>query len=339
MILKFWRVGCGDAISIHYKANDGSAQAIFIDGGYLSTYRDTIKKEILQLQSQGKAALLWIVTHTDRDHIGGVEAFIKDPTITGKENLVREFWFNCSSYSISLPSSKISIAQGIRLRDFLSETGKLRPGEIIASIPPANYNGCTLTVLSPDRAHLERSKQEWSDVERTSKIAVSVSDYLNSIENLAKEVFSEDTDPFNGGSIAVLLQYKEKNILLLADSFPSVIMDSLRKMGYGKDNKLKVDYLKLSHHGSRRNFDPELLHYIDCANFVILGNGISHNLPNKWTLAQIITHPERAGERIFFYFNYNTPQLQSLFSEEEKLRYNFECIFSEEPFLKIEVEE
>ncbi len=39
-------------------------------------------------------------------------------------------------------------------------------------------------------------------------------------------------------------------------------------------------------------------------------------------------HPSRdTNKKIFFYFNYNTQNLQNIFSTQEQERYNFECKF------------
>ena len=58
-------------------------------------------------------------------------------------------------------------------------------------------------------------------------------------------------------------------ILLLADSHPSVIVASLRALYYSETQKLTVDYMKVSHHGSRYNTSPELLSLINCRNLFL----------------------------------------------------------------------
>ena len=59
-------------------------------------------------------------------------------------------------------------------------------------------------------------------------------------------------------------------ILLLADSHPSVIVASLRALYYSETQKLTVDYMKVSHHGSRYNTSPELLSLINCRQFIFI---------------------------------------------------------------------
>ena len=55
-------------------------------------------KGVLRNPKQNEFVDLWIIKHTDRDHIGVVEAFIKDPFINKKKNLELYYWFNWSSY-------------------------------------------------------------------------------------------------------------------------------------------------------------------------------------------------------------------------------------------------
>jgi len=336
--IKFWKVGCADAITIRFGDKSGLIRNLFIDGGYLSTYLKTIKQELLSIQSANQHVDLWIITHTDRDHIGGVEAFLKDPSIHRKEQLVTEYWFNWSTYEFKQLHDKISVAQGINLRQYLLDKGKLQSKDVVQNIDPVEWYGLHLTVLSPDEDSLNKSKLEWKEVESEKLIASGFNDYGECIDALLKQPHNEDTNVWNGGSIAILLERNNRRILFLADSFPSVTIRALKKMGYSSTNRLHVDYIKLSHHGGKRNFNPKLLEIVNCSKFIILANGITHSLPNKWTLAQILGNPFRSGEKIEFYFNDNTEALKQLFAvDKNKDLYNFECIYSNSEFLAIEL--
>ncbi|KAA5542948.1 ComEC/Rec2 family competence protein [Adhaeribacter rhizoryzae] len=338
MKIKFWKVGCGDAITINFEDIDKINRNIFIDGGYLGTYLRTIKQKLLAIQSKSQFVDIWIITHTDRDHIGGVEAFLKDPTLPNKEHLVKEYWFNWSTYDFIPYSDKISVNQGITLRDYLFKTGKLKQIDISSDSQPIIWHNLKFTILSPDLDRLTNSKIAWQEKESDKLLGAGLSDYNNTIESLLKLPYEEDTDVWNGGSIAFLLEQNEKKILFLADSFPSVIIDALRQIGYSDTNKLHVDYIKLSHHGSKRNFNPALLEIVNCSRFIILANGVSHNLPNKWTLAQIITNPNRSNDKIEFYFNDDNDSLRSIFEvDNDKEQYNFTCYYNSSPYLLIDL--
>lgn len=338
MIIKFWKVGSGDGITINFKDSGGISRNLFIDGGYLGTYRTTIKQELLKIQAAGQRVDLWIITHTDRDHIGGVEAFLKDPFFLQKEDLVKEYWFNWSSYEFNPLSENISVQQGINLRNYLSGIGKLRLADIIADKNSIEWYGLRLTVLSPNAETLNKSKVAWKEKEAEKLIAADKNDYMESIESLLQQLSKEDDDVWNGGSIALLLEYYGRNVLFLADSFPSVVIETLQKMGYSSINPLVVDYIKLSHHGSKRNHSPELFDMMNCSKFIISANGITHSLPNKWTLAQILGSKSSTGNKIDFLFNDDTPNLKNIFSiDENRESYNFECTYSGLPSLIIEL--
>jgi beta-lactamase superfamily II metal-dependent hydrolase len=337
MKIKFWKVGSGDAITISYAENNGHPRNIFIDGGYLSTYSKTIKRELLAIEEKMQVVDLWIITHTDRDHIGGIEAFIKDPYFIAKKNLVNIFWFNWSSYEIVLPDPAISLSQGITLRDYLLNENKLYHTNIMAGRPLLEIFGSSITILSPDKSRLEKSKQLWIKSEPDKFISGGANDYDQSIEELVNYAAKEDTEVWNGGSIAFLFEYNNSKILFLADSHPSAIVDSLLESGYSKDYQLKVDYIKLSHHGSIHNISDAFLELVDCTKYIILANGATH--PNKSTLVKILTHPERNKKQtIEFWFNDDTPALKSIFTNPVDFeKYNFKCIYSSGACLEIDL--
>ena len=48
---KFWKVGNGDAITLNYCNTKNETKNLFIDGGYPGNYLPTIKKEILEFNT------------------------------------------------------------------------------------------------------------------------------------------------------------------------------------------------------------------------------------------------------------------------------------------------
>ena len=71
--IKIFQVKCGDCISIVYQ-NEDIIHSIIIDSGYAQTYHRTLKNEIKLLNKID----LFIITHTDDDHIGGKKSFISE---------------------------------------------------------------------------------------------------------------------------------------------------------------------------------------------------------------------------------------------------------------------
>lgn len=325
----------GDALRVRFLGNDRKYHNILVDGGFTKTYRATLRKEVKQILSADEKIDLFVITHTDQDHISGVLAFISE---FGELNLVDKYWFNHSNLNVMLrnPSDKISIGNGIILRDFLAERGQLPDSEITMNMDSFSLSGAIFTILSPTKKVLQDYQQLWRDEESKrdpslDRIASIKDDYNFSIEQLIQNKFREDDKLENGVSITFLVQLGAKSVLFLADSHPSIIVQSLKQLGYSTESKLKVNYVKLSHHGSKFNTNEELLALLDCSSFIISANGKNHyHFPHKETLARILAHPYRdLSKHIQFIFNYDNDVLRNIFSESEFAKFNFSCLYPE----------
>lgn len=141
-----------------------------------------------------------------------------------------------------------------------------------------------------------------------------------------KDVFSEDADAVNGSSIAFLLEYEEKRILFLGDSHPSVIEKELKKEINGNNKKLKVDLMKVSHHGSRGNITKELLELIDCDKFLICTNGALFSHPDPEAISRIITTNESKEKVIIM--NYETPSIKKFLNKDLMKKYKYSIVYT-----------
>lgn len=72
--------------------------------------------------------------------------------------------------------------------------------------------------------------------------------------------------------VLVLLLKLNKKIMFLGDSAPIIVKDKLLSIGYSSEKPIKVDLIKLTHHGSKFNICNELIEMIDCDNFIISSN-------------------------------------------------------------------
>ena len=104
---------------------------------------------------------------------------------------------------------------------------------------------------------------------------------------------------------------------------------TLRDMGYSKENRIDIDYMKISHHASKGNISDGMLDLIKCNKYIISTNGTNRDkFPHKETFARILRHPLRSiDDKIQFIFNYDTNELKNIFYDEEYELYNFECIY------------
>lgn len=338
--INIFQARSGDCIGISF-TEDNKNYNIVIDAGW-DTY-DSYNEYTLQgfaqrILDQGDKIDLFIITHIDNDHIRGIEAFIQD---FGEKDLVKEYWFNWCPYGFSvnpqIGESNIGVKEGIYLREYLRDKG-LYGQDVIARFVK-NIGGAKLTVLSPSREkqdlmhetwvvkEIEKELREIRKQEKEGRISRESTDYGYTVETLVEKKFDKDTSPANGSSIAVLFETKSISVLFLADSHPSVVVDSLKTLlEERKEEKLRVDYVKVSHHGSRRNTNKEILELIDCSKFIISTNG-DGGKPTKEALARIVHHHHSVNKDlpIQLIFNYEDKKFENIFTKPEKNKYNIVC--------------
>lgn len=316
--VKIFQVQCGDCISVVYQ-NEDIIYSIVIDSGYAITYHRTLKKEVKIL----KEVNVFIITHTDSDHIGGMTSFIMEYSAPP----VKHFLYNFSPIDIIVSSSntnKKSIKQGMKLREYLLEFSNVNKEPVIIGYTSTIGDIINLKVISPSEKSLNYFIEKWEIWENK---ALAKTDYKTSIEDFKSQDFTKDTSPSNGSSIAFILEIKDFKILLLGDAHASILVEGLKYWGYSSENKIKVDYVKLSHHGSEGNISQELIDMIDCKNYIISTDGSKSGLPNKKTLAKIVL--SRNDLCTNFIHNYENDILSNIFTESEKGKYKIINSFPE----------
>jgi len=90
------------------------------------------------------------------------------------------------------------------------------------------------------------------------------------IKALADAPFQSDRTPPNGSSIAFLAEYQGKSCMFLGDAHAPVLVDAIeRLLAHRGEEKLRVDAMKLPHHGSRNNVSRELIELLDCPRYLV----------------------------------------------------------------------
>jgi len=297
---------------------------ILIDGGLARTYVKTLQNKLQEVKQASKNLDLVVITHIDNDHLVGIQKLFGDNKY---KSLVKKVWFNTGStlnnyFDIKCESTKIDTAPtnnraeneigfkgAIKLEDVLDELNIINRVPIKA-MDVIYLDDIYFKILSPDTDRLYKLTKGWNrvvkELERRAEeeVAGHSNDYDRTIEELVKNDFKKDTSISNGSSIAFLMQYQNFKFLFLADTFTEVIIQSLKKFRYTKDRPLKVDFVKLSHHGSKKNINKELLELIDTDTYIISTNGNRHNHPNQEALSRIIMFNKNKGIRSKFIFNY-----------------------------------
>ncbi len=344
--IEFLPASNGDAIFI----NCDNTQHILIDGGFAQTYEDSLKERLKKLNETSRKLDLVVITHVDSDHIRGVLKIFSD----NYNSLIKKVWFNSgsilSSYFQDTKNNNdkidiipkltdfqiVSIKEGIKLEDILSKS-HLANETPIKALDIVNLENLTFKVLSPNSENLKKLNDKWNDIlkEELSKkpfyeIAARSNDYNQKIEDLVLNEFAPDKAVQNGSSIAFILEYQDFKFLFLADAFVETIITSLKHYGYSKTNPLKVEFVKLSHHGSKNNTNEELLELIDTDTYIISTNGNSHNHPNQEALSRIIMHRIQKNKKTKFLFNYKIDQIFQLYEFEISADDKYEVHYNKE---------
>lgn len=337
--------GQGDCLLFQFENNEKEFRHILVDGGNRTKIEfNKLKKNIIEILKEGDDGNidLLVVTHSDDDHISGVLKMLADHELNQK---IKKIWFNSEknindyfktnftgSQKYEILESTKGISKSSRNQDHdlyqLLKNDKRWSEEVIIAGKEELIENLKITVLSPSIEKLRILNEYWPKMPLTGERKIEKSSskkgfdhdlsYENFLNNLYK--FEEDTAEVNGSSVALLLEWETKKILLLSDAHPSVIVESLNKINEGK--RIKIDALKVSHHGSRKNTNDELLNLLECENFIISSNANkSHYHPDKEALCRILKN--KGLDKTKFYFTYDNQQLRSIFLNEESIIVNF----------------
>lgn len=339
--IHFLKASHGDSFIIEDRIQDKPPTIIIIDGGLPETFRRYINPII---RNYNKIDLL-VLTHTDDDHIKGLTSFFQSELYSKID--VKEYWANCR-YSIKLNvGNQVSFSAAKNFDDFLilkekAEAIKKWDKDIIFTGEPSLIHEIEFSILSPHKEQLNLFYEKWKDEEENHIVQASnvVEDQLQkgTIEDLGRSSFSPTNslidDFVNASSLAFFIKCKSLTILFLGDSRPEIVVTSLKQLGYNStDNRMAVDYVKISHHGSKNNTSPELLNHINCNHFIISTNGgfgrSKH--PDRETIARILCRESRTKEPTHLYFNYKLSDIEKkagkFITDEECKQYN--CIVHE----------
>ncbi|HIF9153713.1 TPA: ComEC/Rec2 family competence protein [Photobacterium damselae] len=321
MDIKFLQAKNGDAILITFYDPNNTERNILIDGGTSSTYQFKNKNGKIEngplkkiVRSLNKIDLL-ILTHIDDDHIAGILKWFKcdrnaaqkiGKVLFNSGEVLSEFFNKGLNEDLEpiikqINDTNTSTKQGIRFSKLISDNG-LWDREIIHTPLEKEYFGAKFTFVSPNINKLTLLSDKWIKDSKSLDTAVKNDYNLTLKQHIEDDLFLEDKSIPNGSSIAFIMEYENIKYLFLSDAHPSVIIDSLTDLGYNNKNKLEVEFVKVSHHGSKYNTNYELLSLIDTNKYIFSSNGDIHKLPHKCCIARIVNHNNNAE----LYFNYKS---------------------------------
>jgi hypothetical protein len=346
----------GDCLFVEY-GDPEDPRRVLIDAGPYYAFED-VSRRIDALAGSGLAFELFVITHIDTDHIDGA---IKLLGARPEGISFGDVWFNGwrhlrpGRHRSPDPGDKLGPVHGEMLSALIEEhdlpwNGAFGGGPV--ALPPGEPlpvvtlpGGLKLTLLSPTPAELEVLEGIWADEVRakgfepgTREQALALlrtqaryrpapdrlGDERPDIRTLAGQQFHEHVTVSNASSIAFLAEYGGKACLFAADAQPSVLEQTLKALpGYRPGRKLKIDALKVSHHGSRGNTSPDLLRVLECAHFLVSSDGSgASNHPHDETIARLI---EGSGPGAHLWFNYHSEETQIWDDVSLKRRFNYQA--------------
>jgi beta-lactamase superfamily II metal-dependent hydrolase len=224
--------------------------------------------------------------------------------------------------------------------------------------------GMKLTLLSPTKTRLNAMKEEWKTQlnEKTGSDRIEPGDAEHALEVLEGESrlqadqlgtnwvpewnpddvdvyagadFDEDVRPPNGSSIAVLAEFDGKAALLCGDAFPSVIRSSLNRLKEERSivGRFPLDAVKVPHHGSENNLDPELVSAVRCKKWLFSTNGAKHYHPHPSAVARVVDGVQQPT----LYFNFKSEESEVWDSDPLRDEHSYETEYGTGGMLQIEL--
>ncbi len=277
-----------------------------------------------------------IITHIDRDHIGGAISLLKD-----KEQLANIKYIifnepdNSRLFGSPMYDYNVSGKDGDSLLNLLKDTEIKHfwrvhtcshnvEAELSKLVPRTSFK-----ILSPDLSALNELLSVWKPEHYKENNSVSgrvISAPIGSISDLAKAKVKMDDSIPNKSSIAFLVEHEYMKFLLLGDAHIDVVCRSLRDLGYSENHPLQVEFVKLSHHGSCRNMSDEFLSLVRADKYIAVSQRAKGSLPDKKTIAMIalIESQRKASKTDFFITKERNNFID--FTSSEKSQYRFDVI-------------
>jgi len=280
--------------------------------------RNIINK--LKCLLNGRRINIAVVTHNDDDHIGGYEYILSSGI------KIDRFVFNSLSICSKIfkdNEKQISYNQDVNLGDFIKGKG-IALDALVYGSEPIIINNINLIPLTPtidalQHMHNDYTKKNQPQISSDDKIERTILECIEEIVN-GNDKFLPDRSITNRTSLSLIIEYNGFRGLFLGDAWASDVIESLRL------NQINSGFsvTKLSHHGSEKNTNSELINIIGKTEYIICADKSKHNHPNNKTIARILVQYPEA----IFHFSSDNEDVRSIFKKNNVLECQAECTYS-----------
>jgi beta-lactamase superfamily II metal-dependent hydrolase len=211
---------------------------------------------------------------------------------------------------------------------------------------PIELGSLAITVLGPTSEELEKLRKEWVNwLEKTQDglarlrsqhkrdvedlwSGLSPKDLARASQDLALALETDVTPP-NLASLVLLVKENGRQVLLTGDAGDKTLLKYLRATKLMEGTQpLKVDVLKVPHHGAHNSFSNEFVNWVQAANYVFCGDGEHHNPEPKVVKGYLRAVKKRAEDGpIQFWFNWSSARA----TEHTKHWEEIEALFKRVP--------
>jgi hypothetical protein len=298
---------------------------------------------------------LFTISHVDSDHVAGAVPMVAEKNAPFEP---RRVWFNSlqqlerakdrGRFEAFGPADGEKLSQGIS-RFHWPRNAEFKSRIVSTDSPEANGwmdlgGGLKLLLLSPDDLNLARMLPVWQDTLKEAGIRPFDPDEAfdeakddnfeplggaPDVPALAAVPFQQDDKEANCTSIAFVAEFDKKRIMLCGDANSEVIERRLRPFADAEGGRFKIDLLKVSHHGSRKNSSPKLFKMIDCTRFAFsTDESRNHGHPHPELIARILVNdPDRQKT---LYFNYEGPHAKTWKNPVLEAQWKYKAVFADE---------
>jgi beta-lactamase superfamily II metal-dependent hydrolase len=307
----------GDCLWVEYGAAE-RPHRMLIDGGTPGTW-GVLKARLERLPREERRLELLVVTHIDADHLGGALELLEDDALGVTFG---DVWFNGFGHLPKTEGTRNArqgeaLSRALRRRE-LPWNQAFGGGAVVLpeapTLPVVTLPGAmSLTLFSPTAATLTKLRSAWERELRNAGLTPGGAPPAPArarartrdagppdVAALLQKPFEQDTAEANGSSIAFLAEHDGRRCLFTGDAHPVVLMDALERWFLTHpDPALRLDALKVPHHGSENNLNWEFLYRLECPRYLISTDGGVFHHPDPEAIARLVRYGGRGVELCF----------------------------------------